>query len=169
LAPGEMTVLRASVVSGEALAAVAAEWQLGSALRLGRGEAHSGGRDRPSNLSRAFEAVVGAVYLDAGFAAAAALIDSALSERLRELAEGQAEVSLETDPKSLLQELAQAQGLNPVYEVVGRTGPDHAPHWIVQVQVQGVSSEGGGPSRRVAEKDAARRLLEVLQWQRREG
>jgi len=172
LEPGEMTRLRASLVSGPALAEVAAEWQLGEDLRVGRGEAKGGGQHRPSNLSRAFEALVGAVYLDAGPVAAAALVDAALSSRLRDLAASELSgvpTSPEFDPKSALQEAAQARGSSVQYEVVDRSGPDHAPEWTVEARVEGSCCRATGPSRRAAEKDAARRLLEVLQWQRCEG
>ncbi len=158
LDPGDMTRLRAELVSGDALAAIAEEWQLGDALRLGRGEELSGGRRRPSNLSRAMEAVIGAAYLGSGYPCAAAVARAAIGRRLPAILRA----SAARDAKSALQEWAQAHGQVPTYEVVAREGPDHAPQWTVSARVESLACRATAMSRRQAEKDAARMLLARL-------
>jgi ribonuclease-3 len=156
--PGELTRLRASVVSGDALAAVAQRLGLGEDLRLGRGEDRNGGRERPTNLGRAMEAVIGAVYLSVGYDATKTLVHELLGRDI-DLALNDAKTS---DAKSALQERAQENGNAPVYQVVDRKGPDHAPHWTVEVTALGLSARGEGTSRRSAEQAAAGRLLREL-------
>jgi len=161
LSPGEMTRIRGGLVAGSQLALIAEEWELGMELRLGRGEERAGGRRRQSNLSRAVEAVIGAVYLDAGYLAADLLVQAMLGDRIAAVIA--ADLSL--DSKTELQELAQERGQIPVYRVLGRTGPDHAPWWTVGVAVGDSEAVGQGTSLQAAEKQAALRLLEVLQCQ----
>lgn len=155
LGPGEMTKLRAAVVSGEALAQVGRAWDLGPELRLGQGEAISGGRDRDSNIARTVEAVYGALYLRLGYEKTRALVQRVFGPRILAAVE-ESEIR---DAKTALQERAQAQGLTPRYEVVSRQGPDHAPHWLVQVEVGSFSARGQGTSKRLAERAAAQELL----------
>jgi ribonuclease-3 len=157
--PGELTRLRASVVSGDALAAVAGRLGLGADLRLGRGEAQSGGRERLTNLGRAMEAVVGAVYLSVGYDSTKKIVHELLRQDI-ELALNDAKTS---DAKSALQERAQAGGHSPTYDVVERRGPDHAPEWVVEAAVAGITARGQGSSRRHAEQAAAGRLLRDLE------
>lgn len=157
--PGELTRLRARVVSGDALAAVASRLGLGEDLRLGRGEDQNGGRHRLSNLGRAMEAVVGAVYLSVGYDATKRLVSELLGSDIN-AASGDAAHS---DPKSALQEAVQACGQTPSYRVVSRTGPDHAPEWVVEADAGGLVARGQGGSRRQAEQDAADRLLGQLE------
>jgi len=155
LGPGEMTRLRAAVVSGEALAQVAKEWHLGSELRLGQGEAADGGRAKGSNLSRAVEAVFGVLYLRLGYGQTRLLV----REVLGPLISAAAEETGDLDSKSTLQEKAQARGLSPRYEVVSREGPDHRPRWTVRVTVGDRVAEGEGSSKRLAERAAAEQML----------
>ena len=162
LSPGQMTRIRGSLVSGSQLALVAEEWGLGLELRLGRGEERDGGRRRQSNLSRAIEAVIGAVHLGAGYRAADLVVQEILGDRIA--AAIAADLSL--DSKTELQELAQERGQTPVYRVLGRTGPDHAPWWTASVAVGETEAVGQGTSLRAAEKQAALRLVGVLQCQR---
>ena len=157
MGPGEMTRRRAQLVSGEALAAAARRWRLGEELRLGRGEAGSGGRRKDSNLGSALEAVVGAVYRGAGPKAARAVVLALLGEALERAAAGP------VDPKSALQEWAQARGLAPVYRILSRTGPDHAPVFEVAVVVGEAAARARGASRQAAEKEAAAGLLATLE------
>jgi ribonuclease-3 len=163
LAPGAMTRLRAAAVAGPALAEVAREWRLGDELRLGKGELMQGGNANPSNLGRAMEAAIGAVYLGAGPRAAARVVMAALGDRVREQP-GQVMAS-DTDPKSALLEYVQArwQGMAPAYDVAGRDGPDHAPRWTIRARVGAIAAEASGASLRSAEKAAARELLMMLQ------
>jgi len=158
LAPGDLTRIRANVVSGNALARVAEAWDIGAALRLGRGEDLDGGRSRPSNLSRAYEAVLAAIYLGAGYGAAVRVVEQDLGDWIGDLAAG----ASGSDTKSTLQELAQARGLTPAYQVLTREGPDHAPTWSVRVTVGADSADASASSRRQAEKDAAGQLLSRL-------
>jgi ribonuclease-3 len=152
LPEGSLTDLRKSVVNAEALADVARELGLGEFVRLGRGEAAAGGRDKPSILSDAFEAVLAAVYLDGGPDAAKALVERLVGPRLDD-AVGHLD---RLDHKSSLQELAARLELGPpVYEVTS-SGPDHAKQFVADVVVGGViAGTGRGRSKKSAEQAAA--------------
>lgn len=144
---------RGAVVSGPALAAAARAVGLGAFLRLGRGEAGSGGADKDSLLADALEAVVGAVFAARGWAAADALVGRLLSGPLADA------VTDARDPKTALQERAAALGLGlPTYRSE-RTGPDHAPTFTAEVMVAGRTGRGAGSNRREAEQAAAREAL----------
>lgn len=160
LSEGKMTKLRAALVRQETLASLAASLGLGGYLRLGRGEEVSGGRSRQTNLARAFEAVVGAVFLDQGFAVAADSILRLFGDQLRRIMEGR----LTTDYKSRLQEVVQAeQRLTPVYRVVEASGPDHDKRFVVEVMVgDTVIGRGAGRSKRMADEEAAWSAIERL-------
>jgi ribonuclease-3 len=149
---GDLAKLRASVVNSEALADVAATVGVGDALRLGKGEDAAGGRDKPSILGDALEAVIAAVYLDGGWEPARALVLALLESRIVDSASGPDG----QDPKGRLQELvAQRHGRVPRYRV-HREGPDHAPHFFATVTVDGQTlGEGQGRSKRQAEQMAA--------------
>jgi ribonuclease-3 len=148
---GEMSRRLAGLVRRETCAEIAREWKLGDALRLGDSEAKSGGRTKAAILSDVCEAVIGAVYVDAGFAAADAVVRTAWKSRMyspdRPL----------WDPKTLLQEWAQGLGKpTPVYIETARHGPAHRPEFTVRVSVDGVGeAEGTGTSKRLAEQAAA--------------
>jgi ribonuclease III len=152
LPEGSLTDLRKSVVNAEALADVARELGLGEFVRLGRGEAAAGGRDKPSILSDAFEAVLAAVYLDGGPEAAKALVERLVGPRLDD-AVGRLD---RLDHKSSLQELVARLELGPpVYEVTS-SGPDHAKQFVADVVVGGViAGTGSGRSKKSAEQAAA--------------
>jgi len=151
---GDLARIRAAVVSEEALAPVAAALGVGAALRLGRGEVVSGGRDKPSILADALEAVIGAVYLDAGWAPAQDIVLSLLGERIGRAADEPDDF----DHKSRLQEMAVRQGAGvPRYLVVG-SGPDHDRTYDARVFVGGeCRGVGTGSSKKDAEQEAARR------------
>lgn len=151
---GELTRMRASLVSEEALFQFASEIHLGDYLRLGRGEELGGGRSRPSVVSDAFEAVIAALYLDGGLEAARRFI-------LPFLSEGK---TAEDDYKTRLQEVVQQRpGAQLRYEVEGETGPDHAKQFTVAVYRDGERlAEGVGRSKKAAEQHAARKALEAL-------
>jgi ribonuclease-3 len=159
LPEGELAKVRASVVNSEALAEVAAELELGTALLLGKGEDSSGGREKPSILADAMEAVIGAVYLDGGWPAAAELVMSLLGERVEEGAAGPGG----QDYKTRLQELAARQlDQLPRYEVVDE-GPDHAKRFFATVVLGGIRrGRGEGRSKKQAEQAAAREAWHVL-------
>jgi ribonuclease III len=158
---GGLSRLRATLVSGETLAQVAGELGLGEHLRLGPGELRTGGFRRASILADALEALLGAIFLDSGFEAAAAVVARIMGPRLSELP------SAETlkDPKTRLQESLQARGLAlPVYTLTAATGDPHAQTFTVtcEVPIFGLAGVGEGGSRRRAEQLAAAKLLELL-------
>ena len=158
---GRLTRLRAHLVRRETLAAIARELELGQSLRLGPGELKSGGRRRDSILADAFEAVIGAVYLDAGLEPCRRILGELYHERLAIAAQ---EMGLK-DPKTRLQERLQARGLSlPRYAVVKLEGAPHDQHFTVECLVEGLPAPvtGSGASRRKAEQDAAGRALEAL-------
>ncbi|CAK0760767.1 Ribonuclease 3 [uncultured Gammaproteobacteria bacterium] len=152
---GMLAKRHAAVVRREALGRVADEQGIGRFLRLSRGEEQGGGRGNPTILADACEAMIGALYLDGGLDAARGFIRGAWAEMIS------GPVRPPTDPKSELQEWAQARGLAlPRYTVVRQSGPAHAPEFEISVAVDGVAPASGvGPSRRVAEKAAAIHLL----------
>jgi ribonuclease III len=150
---GRLAKVRSAAVKTGSLAAVARHLGLGPYVRLGRGEAASGGADKDSILADTLEAVVGAVYLDQGFASAYDLVERLFGARLRELAGHGAAL----DYKTSLQELVAARFDDlPRYEV-SDTGPDHAKTFTAEVRVDGgVVGRGVGASKKQAEQDAAR-------------
>ena len=165
---GALSRLRATLVSGETLAQIAAELRLGDHLRLGPGELKTGGFRRASILADALEALLGAIFLDAGFDAAAAAVARIMSPRMSDLP---AADTLK-DPKTRLQEALQARGLAlPVYTLTAATGDPHLQSFTVtcEVPILGVSAVGEGASRRRGEQLAAAKLLELLPAQMRKS
>jgi ribonuclease-3 len=160
MAEGEMTRLRSALVRTEQLADFARQIGLDMAMRLGRGEAEGGGRDRPALLCGTFEALVGALYLDAGIVAVQQVVEPMLSIAAHNIL---AENS-ERDSKSLLQEWIQARGYeHPIYRTVASYGPDHAKEFEVEVLVDGrIFGRGRGNSKQAAAQIAARHALESL-------
>ena len=159
-AEDRLTILRASLVRKDTLHAIARAIGLGAHLKLGLGELRSGGRERASILADALEAVIGAVCLDAGVDEAAAVVRRLFAQRL----EG-ADPELGKDPKTRLQELLQARGMDlPVYEVAATSGSEHAREFAVRCTVAGLNlvAEGSGSSRRAAEKQAAQAMIALL-------
>jgi ribonuclease III len=150
---GALAKVRAGVVSTPVLAEVGAELGVGPALRLGRGEEASGGREKPSIVANALEAVIGAVYLDGGWDEAARLVLSLLGERIADAAAGPGA----EDFKTRLQEaVIRRFGELPRYEVEGE-GPDHARHYAAVVHVgEERWGAGEGRSKKDAEQAAAR-------------
>jgi ribonuclease-3 len=158
---GELSRLRASLVRGSTLADIARGLDLGEHLVLGSGELKSGGYRRESILADAFEAVLGAIYLDGGFEVCRQFIHDLFRERLARLPSPE---SLK-DPKTRLQEWLQSRGLAlPDYEVVEITGEDHDRRFTVSCRVSGLDSAmaGRGTSRRKAEQAAAAKVLARL-------
>lgn len=159
LAEGDLAKVRAAVVNSEALAEVAAALDLGAALLLGKGEDASGGREKLSILADALEAVIGAIYLDEGWDAAAGLVMGWLGSRILDAAAGPGG----RDYKTRLQEAAAlvADQL-PTYELEGM-GPDHAKRFRAQVFVDGrCLGRGEGRSKKQAQQEAARMAWRAL-------
>jgi ribonuclease-3 len=156
---GELAKVRAAVVNARVLAEVADQLGIGGALLLGKGEEASGGRTKPSILADALEAVIGALYLEAGWTAAEHLILGFLRQRIERAA---AEPD-DFDQKGLLQELTVRQGEGiPRYIVTG-TGPDHDRQYEAAVFVNGVQrGAGAGGTKKDAEQEAARQAISEL-------
>ena len=152
---GELTRRRAEIVCEAGLAQVAIELSLGPALRLGRGEERSGGREKPRLLASALEALIGAVAMDTGIPTALPVVEALLSGRVLE-------ASATRDAKSRFQEHIQAlHGMTPRYSLLETLGPDHAREFRVAVEVDGeIWSEGVGRSKAEAEHAAATSALE---------
>jgi len=152
---GEMSRRLADLVRKEACADVARAIELGETIRLGASEANAGGRGRTAILADVCEALIGAVFVDGGYPAAAALIERLWSERMRTPARPL------RDSKTVLQEWAQARGLpTPAYREVERKGPDHDPEFRVTVELPDLApAEGLGRSKRAAEQAAATAML----------
>lgn len=156
---GQMTRLRAALVRTESLAQFAIECGLGEALRIGKGEANSGGRYRNNNLCSGFEAVVGAIYLDQGLEAVKAFIIPQLTEMQGEVMDE----ALRKDPRSQFQEWAQAEhSVTPKYRTLDSSGPDHDKRFTVSVSLRGVEiAQGKGRSKRAGAQSAAAAALEL--------
>ena len=153
---GRLTRARARVVSQPGLAQAARRIRLGDSLRLGRGEQATGGRDKPSLLADALEAVAGAAFLSGGLPAATDLLITALGEML----DSPETEAAERDPKSALVERLAARGEEPVYTLVQASGPDHDKCFTVQVTAGPLlRAEGRGRSKKAAEQAAAASLL----------
>ncbi len=158
---GELSRMRASLVRRETLAELARDLALGDHLRLGPGELKSGGYRRDSVLANGLEAVIGAAYLDGGFAAGRTLLLRLYAERLANLPAD----APDKDPKTQLQEYLQARGLPlPDYRVINTSGEDHDRTFTVECRVDGLAEplSGNGTSRRKAEQAAAGRSLARL-------
>ncbi len=160
---GELTRLRASLVSRKHLAEVAARLDLGAHLLLGRGEEQSGGRRKPALLSNAVEAVIAALYLDGGLPAAARFVEAeivtpALPELHRALDPASTFSGAIGDYKSALQELLQATGQGqPQYLCVSESGPDHQKSFTIELRIGERSvAEGTGSTKKIAQQEAAR-------------
>ena len=158
---GDLSRYRATLVSGNSLAAVAATLGLGDQLRLGSGELKTGGFRRGSILADALEALFGAVFLDGGIAAAREVIAKLFAGRLGQLP-GAQELK---DPKTRLQEHLQARGLPlPVYAVEEVSGEPHDQRFVASCEVAALDARGRGEgsSRRRAEQEAAQQVLERM-------
>jgi len=160
---GKLTELRAHLVRRDTLARAAARFDLGEYLQLGRGEDAAGGRKRPTNLARGYEALVGAIFLDGGIVKARAFIKRSLRDEFAKLRQS----GMPHDPKSRLQEVIQSRWqTTPSYRLVKTEGPDHARRFTVQVVVSGKSlGTGEGRSKQMAEKAAAQEALNQIERQ----
>jgi ribonuclease-3 len=158
---GQLSKSRARLVNAHSLEVAARRLQIGEHLRLGRGEEKTGGREKQTLLADAFEAVLAAIYLDAGLAAAREVLQRSLFDQAFEAV---GERMSESDRKSALQELLQSRGQVPAeYRVVGETGPDHQKTFEIEVWVDGerlASAQAG--TKKEAEQRAARKALARL-------
>lgn len=155
---GDLTRLRAALVRTESLAALAQQLGLGSALRMGKGEENTGGRERQTNLCAAFESVVGALYLDQGLPAVQEFVIPHLNPLLEQIITS----ALDRDARSSLQEWSQAElNLTPIYRTVSSSGPDHQKEFLVEVLIgETVAGQGVGRSKQSGAQAAARSALD---------
>jgi len=160
MAEGDLTRVRSALVRTDTLASFGRQLDIGPALRLGRGELASGGQNRDTLLCATFEAIIGALYLDAGIGAVEKFIEPLL-EGARDGVINRVEIY---DPKSTLQEWAQGNKLGtPRYVTLKASGPDHAKTYLVEVQISGKSyGSGTGSSKQIAAQMAAQTTLEAL-------
>jgi ribonuclease-3 len=160
LQEGDLSKLRASLVNAKILAQKARALDLGALLKLGKGEEKSGGRDKESILAAAYEALIGAIFLDRGFSAARKVVARQFAADVQSRAAGDVE-----DCKTRLQEITQKLfKATPTYALVRETGPDHAKHFVSQISVAGRSlGRGEGNSKKSAEQAAAMEALRTLQ------
>jgi ribonuclease III len=160
MAEGDLTRMRSALVRNEQLAEFARQLDVGPAMRMGRGEATSGGRERDNLLGSTFEALIGAIYLDGGLQAVSNFMEPLLGS-VRERVIMRAEIY---DPKSRFQEWAQSEKLGtPKYLTVGSSGPDHAKVFEVEVRIKDQTyGRGAGPSKQIAAQVAAQTALESL-------
>ncbi len=162
LAEGDLSRLRAQLVKEATISEIALSLNIGDALKLGEGELKSAGWRRPSILADALEAIVGAIYLDGGFAAAEAFVLDIYADKLNTIDPK----VIDKDPKSLLQELLQAKKIAvPEYAVIHTGGEAHAQVFIVECFIQklDIRTVGEGTSRRIAEQKAAQLALLALE------
>ena len=159
---GELTSFRAALVNAKMLSDVAIDIGVNEFLMLSRGEAKDIGRARQYILANAFEAIVGAMYLDQGYGPTHEFILRVLIPRISEVLDKK----LYKDPKSLFQEEAQERvGVTPTYEVTREWGPDHDRHFVMGVYLNSeLVAEGEGPSKQIAQEEAARNGLQVKGW-----
>lgn len=157
LREGGLTRLRAALVNTQQLARFAEDQALGSQLRLGKGEAESGGRKRQTLLADSFEAVLGAYYLDSGLEAVRIFVEPLFAESVDNILLTDRDV----DAKSLFQEWAQANlGQTPRYNTLSASGPDHSREYTIEVVVGGEPyGTGTGPNKQAATQAAARAAL----------
>lgn len=157
---GDLTKMRASMVCEPTLALCAREIDLGGYLRLGKGEALNGGRNRDSIVSDALEALIGAIYLDGGFANAKEFI-------LKYILNDIENKKLFFDSKTILQEIAQGNKMGePSYCLIKEEGPDHDKNFYVALELQGQTyTEGRGHTKKAAEQDAAYKAIKRLREQ----
>lgn len=163
---GELTNWRAALVNGEMLAKISKDLGVEEFLLMSKGEAKDTGRARQYLLANAFEAIVGAIYLDqkeSGFTAAKEFIEKNVLGKLKNIIEQE----LYVDPKSRFQECSQEEvSITPSYRVLEESGPDHDKRFVVGLYLQDeMVAKGIGPSKQEAQKEAATKALEIKGWQ----
>lgn len=158
---GDLTSFRAALVRTESLAQTAQDIGIGDNLRLSKGEEDTGGRTKSYLLANAFEAVIGAIYLDQGYEKAREFVTRYLLNKLGKIVENR----LDIDSKTKIQELAQAKyKVTPSYEVVEEEGPDHDKRFTVVVKINEKEiGKGSGTSKQKAEEEAATNGIEYIE------
>lgn len=159
MSEGDMTKIRSALAQESTLAELAGTLDMGRCLRIGHGEQENGGASRRSTLADLFEAVLGAVYLDAGFEAA----ENYILPLFQKHTPDPAHLLHSINPKGALQEYAQKLHLPPpVYKILNVSGPEHQPHYTVEVTCSSHSATGEAASRKQAESAAAQKLYDFL-------
>lgn len=160
MSEGELTRLRSGLVRTESLADLARSCNIGEYLYMGKGEENSGGRERTNNLCRAFEAVIGAIYLDQGLEA----VGQFVLPRLQRLQQRALEEAMYKDARSQLQEWSQAQlSITPIYRTQSASGPDHNKEFVIEVLIgERVVATGAGRSKQTAAQAAAQAALILI-------
>ena len=157
---GELSRARAKLVNERQLARLARQLKIGNFIRLGKGEIQTQGREKRSILADTFEALVAAIYIDGGISAVFKMV----ADQFATLLDNLPKPAATTDYKSRLQELVQtAHHQIPQYEIVEESGPDHDKTFRVQMSVCNVETEGEGKSKKMAEQEAARKALKLIQ------
>lgn len=158
---GDLTSFRAALVRTESLAETAQEIGVGDNIRLSKGEEDTGGRTKNYLLANAFEAIIGAIYLDKGYESAREFVHNHLLKKIEYIVENR----LDIDSKTKIQEISQAQyRVTPIYEVIEEEGPDHDKRFTVVVKINGKEiGKGFGTSKQKAEEDAAKSGIEYLE------
>jgi len=163
-AEGRLTKLRSRLVSRETLKSYALAIELGGYLVMGRGEDASGGRERTSTLGDAFEALIGAIYLDSGLEEARRFILEQAKADLAQIAEEPIDINPKGDLQELLQSISPS---SPVYEVIAQSGPEHEKTFVVEARWEGVViGTGKGRNKKQAETAAAEEALQLKLWQK---
>lgn len=162
LSEGELTLLRSAIVRKENLAAIAKDLHIGEYLYLSKGEEKSGGREKSYLLANAFEAIIGAMYLDQGLAKSKGFLNRTALTTLDSIVANK----LHIDAKSLFQEKSQANtGITPEYKLLDEAGPSHAKRFVMGVFLKAeMIATGQGTSKQQAEENAAQNALEVKKW-----
>ncbi len=157
---GNLAKIKSAVVSEATLSKVAEKMNLGSFIHMGKGEEQSGGRERPSILANTFEAIIAAVYLDAGFKTCKKFVLNKIKNEIERIDR----LAYLRDPKTTLQEYVQKKYKErPVYELIEEKGPDHQKEFIVNLLIDGrVVVKGEGTSKRKAEMNAAMEALKMI-------
>ncbi len=160
LSEGDLSKMKSVVVSGQALTKIARSWNLGEYLRVGKGEARNGGRNRDGLLEDAFEAILGAIYLDSNLKQCRKFLERHIFPNIQEVVSEKDFINY----KSALLEYMQARALPPPdYELVSESGPEHCKKFEMTVVFQGEEyGRGTGPSKKKAEQEAAQKTLERL-------
>lgn len=159
---GELTSWRAALVNGDMLSKITRELGVEEFLLMSRGESKDTGRARQYLLANAFEAILGAIYLDQGYEVSEKFVHKYVISRLPEVLDQR----LYKDPKSLFQEMAQEKsGITPNYRLITEEGPDHDKHFVVGVYLgEKLVAKGDGPSKQDAQRSAAQKGLEAKGW-----
>lgn len=160
LPEGDLSKMKSIVVSGQALTKIARSWNLGEYLRVGKGEARNGGRNRDSLLEDAFEAILGAIYLDSDIRQCRKFLERHIFPNIQEVVSEEDFINY----KSALLEYMQARGLTPPdYELISETGPEHCKEFEMSLVFRGEEyGRGKGSSKKKAEQEVARKALERL-------